>query len=158
MEKLQGKRKEESYYNKKNQLKERISGNKCGSNTNSKENVQRENATHKKDIQNNKFIAGDLYEDFIEIEGHRIDALAEVQIDENKLILRDLAIYFNEGDIPNKIGTVAFKNWLKKITVEAKQQGFNVSVKYKDKYLSFFDVDEKDDFLQLNASKEINPI
>lgn len=35
---------------------------------------------------------------------------------------------------------------------------FNVSVKYKDKYLSFFDVDEKDDFLQLNTSKEINPI
>ena len=37
-------------------------------------------------------------------------------------------------------------------------EGFNVSIKYKEKYLSFFDVDEKDDFLQLNTSKEINPI
>lgn len=65
-----------------------------------------------------------MYEDFIEVDGHRIEALAEVEIVGDKLILKDLAIYSNEGDIPNKIGPAVMKKWLVKVKELARNQGF----------------------------------
>ena len=70
------------------------------------------------------FRNGELYENFIEVDGHRIEALAEIEIDGDRLILRDIAIYSNEGDIPNKIGASAMKEWLGSIKEAARGQGF----------------------------------
>lgn len=71
-----------------------------------------------------KFKTGDLYEDSIDVDGHRIDALAEVEVEGDRLILKDLAIYSNEGDIPNQIGASEFKTWLNTVKEQAKNQGF----------------------------------
>ncbi len=70
------------------------------------------------------FRAGDLYENSINVNGIQIDALAEIEIEGNRLILRDLAIYSNQGDIPNQIGVSEFKKWLKAIKEDAGNQGF----------------------------------
>ena len=70
------------------------------------------------------FRKGELYEDFIEVDGHRIEALAEIEIDGDRLILRDIAIYSNEGDIPNRIGASAMKKWLDSVKEAARSQGF----------------------------------
>jgi len=72
-----------------------------------------------------KFKDGELYEDFIEVDGHRIEALAEVKIDNNTLTLKDLAIYSNEGDIPNQIGHIPFLKWKSVVSDEAKSLGFD---------------------------------
>ena len=61
------------------------------------------------------FKAENLYEGSINVNGIQIDALAEIEIEGNRLVLRDLAIYSNQGDIPNQIGTSEFKRWLKTI-------------------------------------------
>ena len=71
-----------------------------------------------------KFKAGGLYEDSIKIGEHRIDALAEVEIDGDRLILKDVAIYSNEGDIPNQIGVNEFIKWLDVVKRQAQKQGF----------------------------------
>ena len=65
-----------------------------------------------------------MYEDSIDVDGHRIDALAEVEVEGDRLILKDLAIYSNEGDIPNQIGASEFKTWLNTVKEQAKNQGF----------------------------------
>ena len=71
-----------------------------------------------------KFINGELYEDFIEVDGYRIEALAETEVVGDKLILKDVAIYANEGDIPNRVGVSAMKEWLNVVKEDAKSQGF----------------------------------
>lgn len=70
------------------------------------------NRGERKGESESQFKTGDLYEDSIDGDGHRIDALAEVEVDRDRLILKDVAIYSNEGDIPNQIGTNEFKTWL----------------------------------------------
>ena len=49
-----------------------------------------------------------MYEDSIDVDGHRIDALAEVEVEGDRLSLKNLPIYSNEGDIPNQIGASEF--------------------------------------------------
>lgn len=56
--------------------------------------------------------------------GGAIDAIAEVEIDGKRLTLKDLAIYSNEGDIPNEIGYSEFKKWLNAVKNQAREQGF----------------------------------
>ncbi len=85
-----------------------------------------------------------IFEDMY-IDGELIDCFS---------IIQDLVK--NKKDIKEMVDIKRIKNQL--IESLCWLEGFNVSIKYKDKYLSFFDVDEKDDFLQLNTSKEINPI
>lgn len=86
----------------------------------------------------------EIFEDMY-IDGELIDCFSVIQdLVKNKKDIKDLV------DIKRiKKQLIESLYWLEE---------FNVSVKYKDRYLSFFDVDEKDDFLQLNASKEINLI
>ena len=71
------------------------------------------------------FRAGVLYEDSIVVDNHTIETLAEVEIDGDRLILKDIVIYSTEGDIPNEIGFSKFKSWLNVIKELAKDQGFN---------------------------------
>lgn len=66
-----------------------------------------------------------MYEDSVVVGNHTIEALAEVEIDGNRLILKDIAIYSTEGNIPNEIGFVEFKSWQNFIKKQAKDQGFN---------------------------------
>lgn len=47
-----------------------------------------------------------------------------MEVDGDRLILKDVAIYSNEGDIPNQIGANEFKTWLDAIKKQAKSQGF----------------------------------
>ena len=65
-----------------------------------------------------------MYDDSIDVDGHRIDALAEVEVEGDRLILKNLPIYSNEGDIPNQIGASEFKTWLNTVKEQAKNQGF----------------------------------
>ncbi len=93
-----------------------------------------------KELENLIEIFEDMY-----IDGELIDCFS---------IIQDLVK--NKKDIKEMVDIKRIKKQL--IESLCWLEGFNVSIKYKDKYLSFFDVDEKDDFLQLNTSKEINPI
>lgn len=70
------------------------------------------------------FKDGNLYEDSIKIGEHKIDAIAEVEIDGDRLTLKDVAIYSNEGDIPNQIGVNEFMKWLDVVKKQAQSQGF----------------------------------
>ena len=40
------------------------------------------------------------------------------------MILMYIAIYSNEGDIPNRIGAIEFKKWLDEVKEKAIAQGF----------------------------------
>ena len=71
-----------------------------------------------------RFRAGELFEDSIQVDGHRINALAEVEIEGEQLILKDIAVYADGGDIPNQIGSRALTTWLRTIKEWAKHQGF----------------------------------
>ena len=71
-----------------------------------------------------KYNSGDLYESHIIVDGHRVDAIAEIEIHGERLVLKDMAMYSNEGDIPNQIGTSALKKWLKDVKNQAQSQGF----------------------------------
>ena len=71
-----------------------------------------------------KFKDGDLFEDVIKVNDIEINSIAEVKINGKQLILKDIAIYSNQGDIPNKIGMVAFKRWLTAIKKSAQSEGF----------------------------------
>ena len=67
---------------------------------------------------------GDLYETYTMVNGHRIDALAEVEVVGDRIILKDIAVYSNEGDIPNKIGLGPIMDWFKNENVKFKNLGF----------------------------------
>ena len=71
-----------------------------------------------------KYNAGELYESHIIYNEHRIDAIAEIEIHKDRLILKDMAMYSNEGDIPNQIGIGALSKWLKDVKNQARSQGF----------------------------------
>ena len=58
------------------------------------------------------------------VNGHRIDAIAEIEVHGERLILKDMAMYSNEGDIPNQIGTGEIFKWLKDVKKQARNQGF----------------------------------
>ena len=68
----------------------------------------------------------DMYEDAMMVNGHVIDALAEVRISEDgrRVILDSVTIYARDGDIPNEVGSAAFMRWMKKIREKAKKEGF----------------------------------
>ena len=71
-----------------------------------------------------EYKTGDLYESYIMVNGHRIDAIAEIEVHGERLILKDMAMYSNEGDIPNQIGTGEIFKWLKDVKKQARNQGF----------------------------------
>ena len=77
-----------------------------------------------KNSEKPKFVRGELYEQSIEVNGIKIDALAEVEIEGKKLILKDLAVYSNQGNIPNQIGASEFVKWLNSIKHQAQSDGF----------------------------------
>ena len=77
-----------------------------------------------KNSEEPKFVRGELYEQSIEVNGIKIDALAEVEIEGKKLILKDLAVYSNQGNIPNQIGASEFVKWLNSIKHQAQSDGF----------------------------------
>ena len=52
-----------------------------------------------------KYKSGDLYESYIMVNGHRIDNIAVIEVNGERLSLKDMTMYSNEGDIPNQIGT-----------------------------------------------------
>ena len=84
-------------------------------------------AAYQKPISSTKiFKTGDLYESFIEFNGHRVELLAEIETDGTRLILKDIVIYSNEGDIPNEVGLVELRTWLNVVKEEARAQGFTV--------------------------------
>ena len=68
----------------------------------------------------------DMYEETMVVNGHVIDALAEVHVvkDGKRLFLDSVTIYARDGDIPNEVGASAFMRWLKKIRGKAKKEGF----------------------------------
>ena len=70
------------------------------------------------------FVDGELFEAHIEKDGVGIDALAEVHVDGKRLVLKDIVIYTNSGDMPNEIGTKPFLKWLNSIKQQASNQGF----------------------------------
>lgn len=56
--------------------------------------------------------------------GINIGGLAEVEVNGTKLILKDVSIYSNVGDIPNAVGARDIFQWQKQVSQMAKQQGF----------------------------------
>lgn len=80
---------------------------------------------HKKDQARKLFINGGLYEESIQVNGITIDVVAEVEINGNFLVLRDICIYARQGDMPNSVGMVFFKTMLKRIVAQAKLAGYS---------------------------------
>ena len=76
--------------------------------------------------QANTFTAGELFEEHITLDdGTDIGALAEVEIHGKKLILKDISIYSNKGDIAGEVGPSLFNSWLRKVKFKASNQGFS---------------------------------
>ena len=80
---------------------------------------------HKKDQARKLFINGGLYEESIQVNGITIDVAAEVEINGNFLVLRDICIYARQGDMPNSVGMVFFKTMLKRIVAQARLAGYS---------------------------------
>ena len=72
------------------------------------------------------FKAGELFEDSIEVNGIHVGLLAETEIDGNTVTLKDIAIYSDQGDVPNEIGSEVFFAWRRKLRKAGKQQKFKL--------------------------------
>lgn len=66
-----------------------------------------------------------MYEDSIVVGNYTVEALAEIEIDGDGLILKDITIYPIGEELPNEIGLREFKSCLNVIKQQAKNQGFN---------------------------------
>ncbi len=67
---------------------------------------------------------GELFENYIEKDGIKVGALAEVEVNGNRVILKDVSIYSNKGDVPNQVGVSEMKAWINSTKMLAKEQGF----------------------------------
>ncbi|MDL2273422.1 hypothetical protein LJC34_02605, partial [Oscillospiraceae bacterium OttesenSCG-928-G22] len=71
------------------------------------------------------FEDGELFESAWTLsDGTKIRAIAETSIDGKTLHLQDIAIYSDVGDIPNAVGSSAFKRTLDSLVHQARAQGF----------------------------------
>ena len=72
------------------------------------------------------FKAGELFEDSIEVNGIHVSLLAETEIDGDTVTLKNIAIYSDQGDVPNQIGSEVFFAWRRKLRKAGKQQKFKL--------------------------------
>ena len=70
------------------------------------------------------FENGKDFESSIKYNGTQIDALAEVEINQTELILKNITIYSKGAEATNQIGARAFLQWQNSVINIAKEQGF----------------------------------
>lgn len=76
-------------------------------------------------VHNKCFNKGDLYEDKINVNDIEVEGMAEIDIDGDTLILKDIAIYANGGDVKGQIGVKNIMAWVKEVMQKAKEEGFS---------------------------------
>lgn len=72
------------------------------------------------------FKAGELFEDSIEVNGIHVGLLAETEIVGDTVTLKNIAIYSDQGDVPNQIGMGPMIKWSKKLKKVGAAQGFKM--------------------------------
>ena len=80
---------------------------------------------HEMLVHNDCFNKGELYEDKLIVDGIEVEAIAEVDIDGDTLILKNIAIYVNGGDFKGQIGLKNIMEWVKSIMQKAKDEEFS---------------------------------
>ena len=66
-----------------------------------------------------------MYEDKINVNDIEVEGMAEIDIDGDTLILKDIAIYANGGDVKGQIGVKNIMAWVKEVMQKAKEEGFS---------------------------------
>ena len=73
----------------------------------------------------NKCFDNDIYEDEIVVNDITVQGIAEVEVDNDILILKNIAVYAIGGDVKGEIGVKNIMAWVKNVIIKAKEEGFS---------------------------------